>query len=109
MMCTGTCSLKDAHCYCELLFSNLHQEWSFPGKSVISKPCPIGPPSDYNSMRYVLHLVICPFKVVYGGDKRKSELHIMRGNLLKRVQWKKIYEIMKYCCCATKNEFNNTA
>ena len=34
---------------------------------------------------------------------------IYGGNLLKRVQWKKIYEIMKYCCCATKNEFNNTA
>ena len=32
-----------------------------------------------------------------------------RGNLLKRVQWKKIYEILKNCCCATKNEFNNTA
>ena len=31
------------------------------------------------------------------------------GNLLRRVQWKKIYEILKYCCCATKNEFNNTA
>ena len=31
------------------------------------------------------------------------------GNLLKRVQWKKIYEILKYCCCATKKEFNNTA
>ena len=31
------------------------------------------------------------------------------GNLLKRVQWKKIYEMMKYWCCATKNEFNNTA
>ena len=34
---------------------------------------------------------------------------ILWGNLLKRVQCKKIYEILKYCCRATKNEFNNTA
>ena len=39
----------------------------------------------------------------------KMHENYKRGNLLKRVQWKKIYEIMKYCCCATKNEFNNTA
>ena len=40
---------------------------------------------------------------------RKSVCFLPGGNLLKRVQWKKIYEILKYCCCATKNEFNNTA
>ena len=34
---------------------------------------------------------------------------ILWGNLLKRVQCKKIYEILKYCCCAPNHEFNNTA
>ena len=53
-----------------------------------------------------------------GGKKKVKRLKVgptyylqnwWRGNLLKRVQCKKIYEILKYCCCATKNEFNNTA